>query len=121
MWQASSQQYYYLGCENCKEHFPLYTPGSDDWEKIWIHGIIVKCRKCGHEQNKLEAQERGKWVALKDPNDRDCEMIGFHINQLYMPMFTREDIDKEKPGRHPINTERVYQERSLGRVLSRRC
>src|SRR5208283_2813328 len=36
MWQASSQQYYYLGCENCEKHFPLYTPGSNDWEKIWI-------------------------------------------------------------------------------------
>ena len=66
MWQTSSQQYYYLGCEGCKEHFPLYTPGSDDWEDIWIHTKIVKCPKCGHEQDKLAAQERGKWVALKD-------------------------------------------------------
>lgn len=114
MWQASSQQYYYLGCESCKEYFPLYTPGSDDWEKVWIYGKVVKCSKCGHEQDKLEAQERGKWVALKDPNDPDCEMIGFHINQLYMPMFTREDIEKEKPGKHPINTERVFQNEVLG-------
>lgn len=114
MWQSSSQQYYYLGCEQCKEHFPLYTPGSDDWEKVWIHGKIVKCSKCGHEQDKLQAQERGKWVALKNPNDPDCDMIGFHINQLYMPKFTREDIEKEKPGRHPINTDRVFQNEVLG-------
>jgi Phage terminase large subunit (GpA) len=114
MWQTSSQQYYYLGCENCHEHFPLYTPGSDDWEKVWIREKIVKCSKCGHEQDKLAAQERGKWVALKDPNDSDCDMIGFHINQLYMPMFTREDIEKEKPGRHPINTERVFMNEVLG-------
>lgn len=114
MWQSSSQQYYYLGCEQCKEHFPLYTPGSDDWEKVWIHGKIVKCSKCGHEQDKLAAQERGKWVALKNPNDPDCQMIGFHINQLYMPRFTREDIEKEKPGKHPINTERVFQNEVLG-------
>jgi len=114
MWQSSSQQYYYLGCESCKEHFPLYTPGSDDWEKVWIHGKVVKCSKCGHEQDKLQAQERGKWVAFKNPNDPDCDMIGFHINQLYMPKFTREDIDKEKPGRHPINTERVFQNEVLG-------
>ena len=112
MWQKSSQQYYYLGCESCKEHFPLYTPESDDWEKIWIYGKIVKCPKCGHEQNKLAAQERGKWVAFKD--DIDCDMVGFHINQLYMPMFNREDIDKEKPGRHPINTERVFMNEVLG-------
>lgn len=114
MWQKSSQQYYYLGCEGCKEHFPLYTPESEDWKKIWIYGKIVKCPKCGHEQDKLAAQERGKWVAFKDANNRDCDMVGFHINQLYMPMFTREDIDKEAPGRHPINTERVFMNEVLG-------
>lgn len=114
MWMASSQQYYHLGCEKCEKHFPLYTPGSDDWQKIWIHGFIVKCPLCGHEQNKLEAAERGKWVALKDPNDEDCTMIGFHINQLYMPMFSREDITNEMPGVHPINTERVFQNEVLG-------
>ena len=114
MWKLSSQQYYYLGCEKCKEHFPLYTPGSDDWEKIWLHGFIVKCTHCGHEQNKLEAAERGKWVAMKNVNDEDCDMIGFHINQLYMPMFSKEDILKEKPGIHPINTERVFMNEVLG-------
>ena len=114
MWLKSSQQYFYLGCEQCKQHFPLYTPGSDDWEKVWIREKIVKCPLCDHEQDKLEAQERGKWVALKDHNDQDCDMIGFHINQLYMPMFTREDIEKEKPGKHPINTQRVFQNEVLG-------
>lgn len=114
MWEKSSQQYYYLGCENCKEYFPLYTPGSDKWKEIWIHTKVVKCTHCGFEQDKLQAAERGKWVALKDPNDPDCTMVGFHINQLYMPMFTREDIDRESPGKHPINTERVYQNEVLG-------
>jgi hypothetical protein len=114
MWETSSQQYYFLGCEGCKEHFPLYTPGSDDWEKIWIHSKIVKCPKCGKEQDKLAAQERGKWVALRDENDKECKMIGFHINQLYMPQFTREDIENEKPSRHLINTERVFMNEVLG-------
>jgi intein/homing endonuclease len=114
MWQTSSQQYYYLGCENCEKHFPLYTPGSDDWKKIWIYGKIVRCPHCTHEQDKLEAAERGKWISFKDPNDPDCQMIGFHINQLYMPMFTREDIDNEIPGKHPINTERVFMNEVLG-------
>jgi hypothetical protein len=114
MWQASSQQYYYLGCESCKEHFPLYTPGSDDWKEIWIHGFVVKCPKCGQEQDKREAAERGKWIATKNLNDEDCLMVGFHINQLYMPMFTREDITNEMPGVHPINTERVFMNEVLG-------
>ncbi len=114
MWQSSSQQYYYLGCEGCKQHFPLYTPGSDDWEKIWIHGYIVKCPHCGCEQDKRAAAERGKWVALKDHRDEDCKMIGFHINQLYFPTFKREDIENEKPGNHPVNTERIFQTEVLG-------
>ncbi len=114
MWQASSQQYYYLGCESCKECFPLYTPGSDDWQKIWIHGFTVKCTHCGHEQDKRQAAERGKWVAVKSSDDEDCLMVGFHINQLYMPMFSKEDIINEMPGIHPINTERVFQNEVLG-------
>lgn len=114
MWQVSSQQYYYLGCEGCKKHFPLYTPGSDEWEKIWIHGYIVKCTHCGHEQDKRQAAERGKWVASKDTDDDDCQLVGFHINQLYMPTFTKEDILNEKPNIHPINTERVFQNEVLG-------
>jgi hypothetical protein len=114
MWTASSQQYYYLGCEKCGKHFPLYTPGTDDWEKIWLYGFIVRCTNCGHEQDKREAAERGKWVALRDLNDEHCLMVGFHINQLYMPFFTKEDIIKEKPGIHPINTERVYMNEVLG-------
>ena len=117
-WMESTQQYYYLGCENCKEYFPLYTPVGEDsplhWEKIWIHGKTVKCPLCKHEQNKLDAQERGKWIAFKDINDKDTKMVGFHINQLYMPMFTREDIEKERPGKHPVNTERVWQNEVLG-------
>lgn len=114
MWLSSSQQYYYLGCEKCDKHFPLYTPGSDDWKQIWLYGHIVRCTHCGHEQNKLEAQERGKWVGTKDEHDEDCLMVGFHLNQLYMPIFTREDMDAEMPGRHPINTERVYMNEVLG-------
>ena len=114
MWATSTQQYYYLGCEKCNKHFPLYTPGSDDWEKIWLHGFIVRCTHCNHEQDKRDAAERGKWVAIKSEADEDCKMIGFHINQLYMPTFTKEDILGEKPGNHPINNERVFQNEVMG-------
>lgn len=114
MWQSSSQQYYYLGCKNCLKHFPLYTPGSDDWKKIWLYGFIVKCTHCAFEQDKREAAERGKWIPLKNINDEDCKMVGFHLNQLYMPMFAREDIENEMPGNHPVNTERVFQNEVLG-------
>jgi hypothetical protein len=112
MWNQSSQQYYYLGCDKCKKHFPLYTPGSNEWENIWLYGYIVRCTHCGFEQDKREAAERGKWVATKDIDE--CKMIGFHINQLYMPDFTKEKIISEKPGISAINTERAYQNEVLG-------
>lgn len=114
MWQVSSQQYYYLGCEKCRQHFPLYTPDSDDWKKVWIHGFTVKCVHCGHEQDKRAAAERGKWVATKDINDPECRFIGFHINQLYMPNISREHLESEEPGKHPTKTERQYRNEVLG-------
>jgi hypothetical protein len=112
LWQQSSQQYYHLGCDKCKELFPLYTPGSNEWESIWIHGNVVKCTKCGYEQDRMEAINRGKWVATRDP--ADAKFVGFHLNQLYLPEFTKEKIMDAKPGNSAINTERAYQNEVLG-------
>lgn len=114
MWNVSSQQYYYLGCQDCKGLFPLYTPGSNDWEKIWIRENIVKCTHCACEQDKLDAAERGKWIATKDINDPNVLYVGFHINQFYMPKIKREDIESERPGIHPTNTERKFNNEVLG-------
>lgn len=112
MWEKSSQQYYYLGCENCKKHFPLYTPGSDEWEKIWLYGFIVQCTHCGHQQDKREAANRGKWFSSR--SEEDCLFIGFHLNQLYMPYLTKEKILGQKPNINPLSTERMYQNEVLG-------
>ena len=112
MWNASSQQYYHLGCEKCQKLFPLYTPNSNEWEEIWIYGYTVRCPHCSFEQDKREAAERGKWVPLKNTND--CKFIGFHINQLYIPTFTKEKIISEKPENNPINSEKTYQTQVLG-------
>ncbi len=113
-WQVSTQQYYHLGCAECKQYFPLYTPGSDEWEKIWLYGYIVKCTHCGHEQDKREAADRGKWFGLREEDEDGVEFIGFHINQLYIPSFKKEEILKEKPGISVTNNERVYQNEVLG-------
>lgn len=112
MWQQSSQQYYHLGCEACQKTFPLYTPGSNEWENIWIYANIVKCTHCGCEQDRSAAINRGKWVALRDP--ADAKFVGFHLNQLYLPDFTREKMIDAKPGNSAINTERSYQNEVLG-------
>lgn len=125
IWNASNQQYYHLGCESCDKDFPLYTPGTNDWEKIWIeddlpfdhpsHGFIVKCTHCGHKQDKREAAERGKWVPYNKEGDK---FIGYHINQLYMPDFTRAKIIAQKPENSPINTERTWQNEIVGEFFA---
>lgn len=114
-WNNSSQQYFHLGCKRCKEYFPLFT-GNDDWEKIWLHGYIVRCTKCGFEQDKLEAAENGKWIALN--RNHETEYVGFHINQLYNPMYSKEDIIKEHWLNSPVNTERAYRNEVLGMFFS---
>lgn len=116
IWKDSSQQFYYLGCGSCKDFFPLYTPGSNEWEKIWLYGHIVRCTKCGFEQNKLDAAERGKWISLNPgPN---THYVGYHINQLYNPRYTKEDIIAEKPENSAVNTERAYQNEVLGEFFA---
>ena len=115
IWNISSQQYFHLGCGKCNEVFPLYGPNCD-WEKIWLHGYIVKCTHCGHEQDKREAAERGRWVSFNE--NEDTSFVGYHINQLYMPEFTKEKIISQKPENHPINTERAYQNEVLGEFFS---
>ena len=112
LWNSSNQQYYHLGCHECKNTFPLYTPESDEWEKVWIRDFIVKCPHCGCEQDKREAAGRGKWISTKDSNE--CQYIGFHINQMYMPKVKKEMFMSEKPGIHPINTERAFKNEVLG-------
>lgn len=118
IWNKSSQQYYHLGCGKCEKYFPLYTPGSNDWEKIWLYDFIVRCTHCGFEQDKRDAAERGKWISLNKDSNIEPEFVGFHINQLYMPNFTKEHILSEKPENSPINTERAYQNEVLGEFFA---
>jgi hypothetical protein len=116
MWEKSSQQYYNLHCEKCEGYFPLHTPDSDKWEEIWISDFTVKCTHCGHLQNKIKAAESGKWIATRNPDE--CDFVGFHINQLYMPEFSKERMMAEKPGRSPTATERSWQNEVLGEFFS---
>ncbi len=116
MWNKSSQQYYHLHCESCDNYFPLYTPGTDDWEKTWISEYTVECPHCQHQQNKVTAAEKGKWVATKNPDE--CDYIGFHMSQLFIPNFSKEKIIGEKPENSVTNSERVYQNEVLGEFFS---
>lgn len=120
MWEASDKRYYHLGCAECGHFFMLYTPGSDEWEKIWLYANIVECPKCQHKQDKVEAIERGKWIPSQPvlQNGEKPQYVGFHFNQLLIPNFHKETILKEKPGIHPTNSERIWQNEILGEFYS---
>jgi hypothetical protein len=111
MWQDSSQNYFHLRCEKCGKYFPLYRPDIN-WEDIWLHDYTVRCPECGCEQDKIEAQDRGKWISL-NPNP-NAKFVGYHINQLYIPKFKKETIISAKPENNPLNTERLYKNEVLG-------
>lgn len=113
LWENSDQRRYYLGCAECRRYFLLYTPGSDKWEKdIWLFGNTVRCPNCGHEQDKIEAIERGKW--LPTPGKEDAKIIGFHFNQLFIPEFTKEKILNESPAHNPMKREVDWNNETLG-------
>ncbi len=120
MWESSDKRYYHLGCENCGHYFMLYSPGNDDWEKIWLYANVVACPKCHHEQDKVDAIERGKWIPMQPvlPDGKEPQYVGFHFNQLLIPNFHKETVIKEKPGIHPTNSERIWQNEILGEFYS---
>jgi len=120
MWEASDKRIYHLGCEACNKFFKLYTLGADDWEQVWLYGNIVACSHCGYQQDKLQAVDRGKWIATQSvmSNGDEPQYVGFHFNQLLIPYFVKETILKEKPGIHPTNSERIWRNEILGEFYS---
>ncbi len=117
LWEESDQRRFYLGCQQCKNKFLLYTPESDKWEKeIWLYENIVKCPKCGCEQDKAEALERGEWIAT--PGKEDSKLVGFHFNQLFIPEFTKEVILSQRPENNPINSEIIWNNEVIGEFHS---
>lgn len=116
IWDMSDQRYYHLGCTNCKETYPFYLPNDDRWKDIWIGGYDIKCPLCGFVQKKIDAIESGKWVASR--NSEDCKYTGFHINQLYIPYFSKENIIDLMPENNPSQTERIWNNEVVGEFYS---
>jgi hypothetical protein len=117
IWEMSDKRYYHLGCGNCDQTFPFYMTGSDEWQNIWIEGFTIKCPICGHLQNKIDAIERGKWVpSVSDPES--CKFVGFHINQLYLPNFTKQHILDLMPENNPTQSTRVWNNEVIGEFYS---
>lgn len=116
LWDMSDQRYYHLGCKNCNQTYPFYLPDDKRWMDIWVSGYTIRCPLCGCEQHKIEAIERGAWVSSR--NTDDCKLVGFHINQLYIPYFTKENILNLMPENNPLQTERVFKNEVIGEFFS---
>lgn len=116
LWDMSDQRYYHLGCKNCNKTYPFYLPDDKRWMDIWVSGYTIKCPLCGCEQHKIEAIERGTWVSSR--NTEDSKLVGFHINQLYIPYFTKENILNLMPENNPLQTERVFKNEVIGEFFS---
>jgi hypothetical protein len=111
-WEMSDQRYYHLGCKNCEKTFPFYKPNDDTWKSIWISGFDIKCPICGFIQHKIDAIERGKWVASR--NEDEAKYVGFHINQLYIPYLNREYVNSLMPENNPNQSERIWNNEVVG-------
>lgn len=120
LWNASDQRYYHLGCTNCEQYFNLYTPGSDEWESIWLYGNTVQCPHCNHHMDKKDGVENGKWIATRKAMDNGEPplYVGFHFNQFLIPYMKKEDIQQENPKYNPTKSERIWQTEILGEFYS---
>jgi hypothetical protein len=120
MWDMSEQHYFNFRCIDCEEFFPLYTVGcKDEWKKIWIEGYTIKCPHCGILMDKREgASKNGKWLSVTE-NPDDKKYIGFHINQMLIPIFTKEAILKGEPNAKNLDaSERDWYNEILGEFYS---
>lgn len=120
LWNASDQRYYHLGCVKCGHYFMLYTPGSDEWERIWVAGNIVECPQCRHHQNKVDAVLNGKWISTQKSLDGgyETQYTGFHISSFLLPSITKEIIQSENPKYNPTKSERIWTTDILGEFYS---
>lgn len=87
MWEDSDQRYYHLKCLYCEELFGLTIDN-------FIHGFMVECLHCHELQDKRKAMMGGKWIATRTQGD--ILYRGYFLNQLYIPHYTRESIDRKK-------------------------
>jgi hypothetical protein len=116
IWEMSDKRYYHLGCSNCNQTFPFYLTGDDRWKTIWVDGFTIQCPLCGHKQHKIQSIELGKWVPSVDPSQ--TKYVGFHINQLYLPHFPKQNILDLMPENNPTQSARVWNNEVIGEFYS---
>lgn len=117
IWEQSDKRYYQLGCSSCKEYYFFYHSDNQDlWKDIWINDFSVKCPNCGNIEHKTSAVENGRWHPTRNPET--ARYVGFHINQLYIPYFKKQNILDLMPENNPTQTERHWNNEVIGEFYS---
>jgi len=139
LWQNSDQRFYNLKCRNksCGKTFPLYVYGSDSWKTVWVKKFTVQCIHCGLLQDKRKCVDGGEWIPTNINTDCSCGghlqdikgmytcttcgatddstiYRGYHWNQLFIPMFTKEFILAQERELDPL----VFKTEVLGEFYS---
>jgi len=115
LWNISDQRFYQLRCTDCGHYFFFYTLGNDEWRTIWIEGFIIQCPECGHRQDKKDAIEGGRWEATKPGKDK---YVGYHMNVLLNPIFTKEAVLDLDPNVNPTRSHRAWHNETMGDFFS---
>jgi phage terminase large subunit GpA-like protein len=103
-YEISTKENYFFKCPSCNRYINLVFPDSieitaESLDDPNIHRTFLKCRLC---QSKLEHKDKpryftnkyrggtGEWFS-EDPQYKNRDIRGFHINQLYSP--TRSPVE----------------------------
>lgn len=118
LWQDSDQRFYQLRCvsPSCKDYFFLYEYGSDSWKETWVEGHTVKCPHCKTLQDKRIAVDGGRWIATRD--EATSRYVGYHINLMLSPIFTKEMVMDYDPEVNPNRSERAWKNETIGEFYS---
>ena len=105
-WRASSQHYYHLQCPKCSHWFKLTLD-------TMVQRFDVRCPSCFNIEDKRKLLPFGKWMPLGDPN---APFVGYHLNQLYVPYISIEDINTkiERKAAQGGNVEKYIKNEILG-------
>jgi phage terminase large subunit GpA-like protein len=121
IWLLSDRREYELPCPHCGgfqalkwEGLKYKDKGSVNLQKFDIEDVRYECSHCGgeiEEHQKLEMLKAGQWT----PRGRKGKIAGFHLNELYSPWKSWEDVarDYEAAIGDPLRLQ-VFWNTSLG-------
>lgn len=113
LWLGSDQRRFHVKCPDCghEQHLEferiVYVKGKE-------HEAAYSCSECGSlwsEIVKRQLVREGRWIAMNPGAAR----VGFHLNAIYSPWASMEDIVKEREdSRGKPDAEIAFYNTTLG-------